>query len=321
MKDSWTWKNSPLKIAAIGTPQKIISSILDDPDKKYVPFVPLGAIRKNTVTDFAELIAGIEDFSLFDEDYQRVREFAGSLQMINANNETLQKVERKLQQVAGEMITRWDFRQSKTKLQTATINAFGLIHKVEGDFMVDCLRDVIKYLPPRKSELHQAESCYPGFIAWNKFWQDSYNREDVNGDLDPLSNVHIYYENWVHSLPKSEEYLEFQKLWEVVMIRSTSEAMCETVGSMMNQHSGKNRHLEPEYFSMEMCLRVNLGPMHLLEKKFIAEVIAENPTKDYIRGETRLSQLPSGDVNLSSSMDTFQKNNEKKARFHTSFWQ
>ena len=36
-----------------------------------------------------------------------------------------------------------------------------------------------------------------------------------------------------------EDNLEFQKLWEIVMIRSTSEAICETVGSMMNQHCGK----------------------------------------------------------------------------------
>ena len=35
----------------------------------------------------------------------------------------------------------------------------------------------------------------------------------------------------------------FQKLWEVLMIRVTSEAICETAGSMMNQHCGKNRFL------------------------------------------------------------------------------
>ena len=35
-------------------------------------------------------------------------------------------------------------------------------------------------------------------------------------------------------LDVGEDNLEFQKLWEIVMIRSTSEAICETVGSMMN---------------------------------------------------------------------------------------
>ena len=49
--------------------------------------------------------------------------------------------------------------------------------------------------------------------------------------------------------------------WENVMIRSTSEAQCESIGSIMNQHFGKKCHLEPEYFSMELVLRVNFGPL------------------------------------------------------------
>ena len=59
--------------------------------------------------------------------------------------------------------------------------------------------------------------------------------------------------------------MEFQKLWENVMLRSTCEPQCESIGSIMNQHCGKNRHLEPEYFSMELVLRVNLGPLDVLK--------------------------------------------------------
>ena len=36
--------------------------------------------------------------------------------------------------------------------------------------------------------------------------------------------------------------MEFQKLFENVMIRSTSEAQCESIGSIMNQHFGKNQN-------------------------------------------------------------------------------
>ena len=52
----------------------------------------------------------------------------------------------------------------------------------------------------------------------------------------------------------------FQKLWQIVMIKSGSEAACESCGSLMGQHGGKNRHLEPENFNKEMVMRVNLGP-------------------------------------------------------------
>ena len=43
---------------------------------------------------------------------------------------------------------------------------------------------------------------------------------------------------------------------------------------MMNQDGGKNRYLEPEYFSMEMILRFNLGPIHL--DAFIDEILASD---------------------------------------------
>ena len=46
------------------------------------------------------------------------------------------------------------------------------------------------------------------------------------------------------------------------MIRSASEAKFETVGSIMGMHSGKNRYLEPEYFSQEIVLLCSLGPFH-----------------------------------------------------------
>ena len=81
-------------------------------------------------------------------------------------------------------------------------------------------------------------------------------------EVDPLKNVHIFYQDWVKSV-QNNQYSEFMELWETCMIHSTSEAFCETAGSMMNQHGGKNRHLSPKYFSMELYLKFNLGPLNL----------------------------------------------------------
>ena len=77
-------------------------------------------------------------------------------------------------------------------------------------------------------------------------------------------------------IPLSEKNLPFQKLWENLMVRSTSEAICETTGSMMNQHSGKNQHLNPNNFNVEMFLRFNLGPLHKLDG-LVAEIFAFIP--------------------------------------------
>ena len=239
--------------------------------------------------------------------------------MWNATQETLNGVEKKLKDVARELVYNWDRRQGKTELQEATVCAFGTIHDIGAENVeeiVNLLKKVILCLPPRQSELFEAELCYPGFLDWNDFWQNSYTRENVK-DLDALTNVHVYYGNWVKKV--GSDHLEFQKLWESVMVRSTSEAQCETIGSIMNQHCGKNRHLEPEYFSMELVLRVNLGPLNHLGG-LINEVFNSDQEKSYLRSEWRVSQLPSNDIHKSSAVSTFQDNNEKKSRFPTSFW-
>ena len=45
---------------------------------------------------------------------------------------------------------------------------------------------------------------------------------------------------------ESKKHLEFQRLWELFMIQSSPEAMCETVGIIMGQHCAKGRYLDPE---------------------------------------------------------------------------
>ena len=324
LSNSWSWNESNLKLAAIGSPKEHIEHILDK--HEYKPFISPGSLRHNKIKDFAELLVDSDNFSLFDEENYRVREQGNakknnSLPITDANIETLQIVERNLQEVAAELKNRWDIRQTKTKLQKATIEVFGQIHETECEFdtdqMISLLEKVIKCLPPHLSELFDPESCSQGFCAWNNFWRDSFDRENVNDDFSALAHVHIYYENWVKKM-ESEDYLDFQKLWEAVMIRSTSEAMCETVGSMMNQHGGKNRHLEPNYFSMEMVMRVNLGPLHHLDG-FIQKVY-DFEKKDYIRGEKRVNQTSSKDLSKSAALDSFQKRNEQKSRYPSLFW-
>ena len=45
--------------------------------------------------------------------------------------------------------------------------------------------------------------------------------------VDPLRNVHIFYQDWVKSV-QNNQYSEFMDLWETCMIHSTSEAIFET---------------------------------------------------------------------------------------------
>jgi hypothetical protein len=65
-------------------------------------------------------------------------------------------------------------------------------------------------------------------------------------DRQKTENLHKII---VLTLMESKNHLEFQRLWELVMIRSFSEAMCKTVGSIMGQHCAKSRYEDPDNFS------------------------------------------------------------------------
>ena len=56
---------------------------------------------------------------------------------------------------------------------------------------------------------------------------------------------------------KSEDFSMLQKLLQIVMISSCSEAACESCGSLMGQHGGINRHLEPDNFSTNQAFSNN----------------------------------------------------------------
>jgi len=72
------------------------------------------------------------------------------------------------------------------------------------------------------------------------------------------------YRSWFKKYVSCEDSLEgnilFSKLFQNLQVRSCTEAIAETVGSIMNQHLGTNRHLTPVHFSKELVLQFNLGP-------------------------------------------------------------
>ena len=137
--------------------------------------------------------------------------------------------------------------------------------------------------------------------------------------LDSLANVDIYYEKWVKECAESAKHSDFQKLWEILMIRVTPEAICETTGSMMNQHSGKNRFLQPENFNIEMYLKFNLGPLRLLDN-FVKEILASDSSQSYLRKEqAKKRRLVTNDLNKSAAMETIEKRIKKSLIFQLRF--
>ena len=108
-----------------------------------------------------------------------------------------------------------------------------------------------------------------GFVAWNKYQIEA-------DDSVPMNKK---WSAWIAQLKnkdKYDDYSVFIDFFECIQIRSMSEAMAETVGSIMNINSGTGRQLQPINFSVEICLRFNLGPLHTLAG-LIEDVIENHP--------------------------------------------
>ena len=69
-----------------------------------------------------------------------------------------------------------------------------------------------------------------------------------------------------------------------------------------------------------MILRVNLGPLYILDEGLFNEVFEFDKGKSYSRKESRIYQLISNDLNTSADVSTFEKYCEEKSHFPTHFW-
>ena len=84
-------------------------------------------------------------------------------------------------------------------------------------------------------------------------------------------SIEELYQKFVSSLKGVQE--PFCKLFELVNIKSFSEAYCESVGSMMNRCVDNGRNLSAANFSRELIFAFNAPPLHILNLVFIPEVV------------------------------------------------
>ena len=115
-----------------------------------------------------------------------------------------------------------------------------------------------------------------------------------------------------------EKFNPFINLFQNTQIRSMSEAICETVGSMMVTHGGKGRYLQPENFSMEMYLRFNLGPLHCLTG--LCQEIVQERQRDYIRKSDISKRFDKVVSKNSAAVETFRRRQEEKTKLPLDIW-
>ena len=101
-------------------------------------------------------------------------------------------------------------------------------------------------------------------------------------------------------------------LYEFINIRTYSEAICETIGSMMAISVSNGRNLQPQNLGKEVFLKFNLPPLHQLGN-FTSELARqwrETKTGMYRKGMKR-SGLKMNEI--SSTIENFRQRTEEKS--------
>ena len=172
-------------------------------------------------------------------------------------------------------------------------------------------------LPPHIQEKFEGTMLLDGYCSFQNLFKE----------LEGEFGLHQIYQKWYLKYIKVEEPLEssivFSQLFQCVQVRSTSEAFCETVGSVMSNHCGKNRYLRPVNFNKEVFLDINLGPLHMCGK--LVEEMFQRKKDEFIFKEANDGRLISGshlvDDRLGAAIKTFRKTEEEKSKFPHIFWQ
>ena len=119
--------------------------------------------------------------------------------------------------------------------------AFSAAEKKE---LMSRLRKLIQALPGRQGQKFDPLLIFPGLESWLSFLKLKLNEEDQVMGEDEI------YRSWFKKYVSCEDSLEgnilFSKLFQNLQVRSCTEAIAETVGSIMNQHLGTNRYCFPD---------------------------------------------------------------------------
>ena len=191
------------------------------------------------------------------------------------------------------------------------------IEHIHKEKLEGLLQAIIENLPKVTAEKFDSKSLVQGYCSFLKVA----TQLEVVTKETPTKVYEIWVKEKVLGVGADESCQKFALLFQNCQIRTCSEAMAETVGSIMKNHSGKGRFLNPENFNKEIYLEFNLGPPFLLGA--LADRLFDLKSKQYTYNRkadgtlvTHFSIL--ADVENGSAISTYRKQQEKKAHlpFH-----
>ena len=251
LASKWKWSNTDLKFSVVEAPTKILERLLSQSEYKPKVLEKNLRGRSNNLREAGLLDANEKVSDLFNDD-EEVKPIAGVAVMSPISPEEIKQIEVKLQNLAADIGKEWKKRHKQSPLETAAYRVFGedaLEILVEGQSgegnptegtssykqeLMRLLQDLIAALPSYQAEKFISVEILPGYISFLNFWKLAGNAPQ-----------HKVYEEWYKRRVLCEGAPAcnalFASLFQNLQIRSSSEAIAETVGSIMNNHTGKGR--------------------------------------------------------------------------------
>ena len=250
--------------------------------------------------------------------------------------EDLHDVEEELMSLVQDISEHWSERITQTPLEKAVYDALatpfdwgdedhalviqgGVMAHVTGNHynaMKSKLSKILAHLPESVAERYDADDLVEGYSSFLKF-------STVCVEIDKAKAHDVDKEWYDEYSEESTSHTNFSKLFQNLQIRIASEAMAETVGSIMTNYCGKGRYLEPVNFSKEICLEFNLGPVFLLDN--MIEKLYNLRKREYIyktneSGALHLHFSHMADVDEESAVRTYRKQQLDKAHLPVEIW-
>ena len=176
------------------------------------------------------------------------------------------------------------------------------------------LTEIFANLVGVRKETFLFEDCFPAYLVFVSF-----SRQKFVSGVKALERIWELF-CWT-KYHEDDLYSNFIDLFEFIQIKGYSEAICETVGSIMCIHHGRGRNLHPVNLNKELFLRFNLPPMHILKKSIIPAIVREKlecEHKEFMSQHSRKDQLKFG--YLSATIGNFRQSEEKNSHIPLSMF-
>ena len=334
LASSWVWFDSNLKFGRFGAPSVIISDLLSGTYKPYIDrptatrnIIGPNIYRNECLRQQENIIAAgvcqedLEELLNWDPPIAHVGPSGDSegIPVTGFSRIDLMNVENHMKDLASDLHGQLSQRVRMWPLLLSALEGLG------GDLSwvddecnfnentLQKLTNIISDLTGPAKDQFDVVSCLPAYKVFVKFARDQFI---VNGN-----ELEVTWKLFWAKYNSNEMYVTFIQLFEHIQVKSYSEALCETVGSLMKIHHGRCRNVHPVNFNKELFLRFNLPPLHVMKKRLIPDVVQvklQEEKKMFVSKTARKGMLKFG--NLSSSVGNFRVKEEEASHLPLSLF-